>query len=67
MATKGTNTGSNNSPKISSEIEKRLQVLEAKAHTPCNGGGGDAKRIAELEAKVDELIRQINKKIPINI
>ena len=67
MATKGTSTGSNNSPKISNEIEKRLQALEAKAHTPCNGGGGDAERIAALEAKVDELIRQINRKIPINI
>ena len=28
-------------------IEKRLQALEAKSHTPCQGGSGSAKVNAE--------------------
>jgi len=38
------------------EVEKRLQALEAKAHTPC-GGGGNA---SGLEAKLDALIAALN-------
>ena len=38
------------------EVEKRLQALEAKAHTPC-GGGGSA---SGLEAKLDALIEALN-------
>ena len=39
------------------EDEKRLQALEAKAHTPC-GGDGSA---SELEAKLDALIEALNR------
>ena len=35
------------------EVEKRLTALESKAHSKCDGGGGD---VAALEARVDELI-----------
>ena len=37
------------------EVEKRLQALEAKAHTPCGGGSA-----SELEAKLDALIEALN-------
>ena len=37
------------------EVEKRLQALEAKAHT--SHGGGSA---SELEAKLDALIEALN-------
>ena len=70
MATKGTAAKSASGAAMSQydvEVEARLKALEAKAHTPCNGGGGDADRIAALEAKVDALIKQINKKIKIDL
>jgi|TARA_A100001201_G_scaffold44542_2_gene45513 hypothetical protein len=38
------------------EVEKRLQALEAKAHTPCKGGGS----ASGLEAKLDALIEALN-------
>ena len=69
MATKGTAAKTVSSAVTSqqdSNVEARLKALEAKAHTPCNGGG-DADRIAALEAKVDALIKQINKKIKIDL
>ena len=39
------------------EVEKRLQALEAKAHSKCDGGGGGD--VAALEAKVDDLIGKL--------
>jgi hypothetical protein len=56
MATKGTAAKTVSSAVTSqqdSNVEARLKALEAKAHTPCNAGGGDADRIAALEARVD--------------
>ena len=44
------------------EVESRLQALEAKAHSKCDGGG-DSERVAALEAKVDELIAKLRRKI----
>ena len=70
MATKGTaakTVSSAVSSQQNSNVEERLKALEAKAHTPCNESGGDADRIAALEAKVDALIKQINKKIKIDL
>ena len=43
------------------EVEGRLQALEEKAHTPC--GGGDAERIAALEARIDDLEARLARKI----
>jgi len=68
MATKGTAAKTVSSAVTSQQdlnVEARLKALEAKAHTPC--GGGDADRIAALEEKVDSLIKQINKKIKIDL
>ena len=45
------------------EVEGRLKALEAKAHEKCGGGGADADRIAALEAKVDDLIARLAKKM----
>jgi len=45
------------------EIEKRLQALEEKAHTPC-GGGGDAARIAALEARLAEVVAVLKQAVP---
>jgi len=36
------------------EVEKRLQALEGKAHTPC--GGGSEERIAALEDRLEKAI-----------
>ena len=47
---------------LSAEVESRLQALEAQSHTPC-GGGSDNERIAALEAKVDDLINKLSKKM----
>tara|TARA_A200000159_G_scaffold160149_1_gene179821 strand:- start:1513 stop:1722 length:210 start_codon:yes stop_codon:yes gene_type:complete len=39
------------------EVEQRLQALESKAHSKCDGGGsGD---VAALEAKVNDLIAKL--------
>ena len=65
MATKGTAAKSSSGAAMSQydvEVEARLQALEAKAHTPCGGGGNEGK-IAELEAKVDDLIARLSKKM----
>ena len=65
MATKGTAAKSASGASMSKydvEVEARLQALEEKAHTPC-GGGSDAERIAALEAKVDDLIERLGRKI----
>lgn len=35
------------------EVEKRLQALEEKAHTPCGGGGAPVSE--DLAAKIEEL------------
>ena len=32
------------------EVEGRLQALEAKAHSKCDGGGGDTARVEQLVA-----------------
>ena len=66
MATRGTTpksaTGASMS-KYDVEVEARLKALEAKASTPSAASGGDAERIAELEAKVDDLIVRLRKKM----
>jgi hypothetical protein len=65
MASKGTAAKSSSGASMSQydvEVEARLQALEEKAHTPC-GGGSDAGKIAELEAKVDDLIARLSKKM----
>jgi hypothetical protein len=61
MATRGASKSVSNVSKNDSEIEARLQALESKAHTPCNGGSADTERIAALEEKVDALIKILNK------
>ena len=46
------------------EVEGRLQKLEALAHEKCSGGGEvDGDRLAALEAKVDDLIARLSKKM----
>jgi len=65
MSTKGIAAKSASGAAISKydvEVEGRLKALEAKAHTKCGGGGG-ADRIAALEAKVDDLIARLAKKM----
>ena len=65
MASKGTAAKSSSGASMSQydvEVEARLQALEEKTHTPC-GGGSDAGKIAELEAKVDDLIARLSKKM----
>jgi len=48
------------------QVELRLQALESQAHAKCGGGSGaDADKIAALEAKLDDLIVRLNKKINI--
>ena len=44
------------------EVEARLQALEAKSHSKCDGGI-DADRLAALEAKVDDLIGRLSKQM----
>ena len=44
------------------EVEARLKALEAKAHEKCEGGG-DSDRIAALEAKVEDLIVRLQRKM----
>ena len=45
-------------------VELRLQALESKAHTPCNGGGSvDVDRLAALEAKVEDLMNRLARKM----
>ena len=67
MATKGTAAKSASGAAMSKydvEVEGRLKALEAQAHEKCGGGGGaDADRIAALEAKVDNLIARLAKKM----
>ena len=47
------------------EVESRLQALEAKAHTPCGGGGGvSEERIAALEARVEEVVEALKRAAP---
>jgi len=58
MAAKGTAARSASGAAMSKydvEVEKRLQALEAKAHTPCGGGSASG-----LEAKLDALIEALN-------
>lgn len=49
------------------QVELRLQALESQAHAKCDGGGSgaDADRLAALEAKLEDLIVRLNKKINI--
>jgi len=67
MTTKGTASKSVSGMSMSQydiEVEKRLQALEAQAHTPCGGDAATSeKRIAELEAKLDDLIYKLGKKM----
>tara|TARA_B100000902_G_C26679861_1_gene607255 strand:- start:235 stop:465 length:231 start_codon:yes stop_codon:yes gene_type:complete len=62
MATKGTAAKSASGAAMSKydvEVEARLKALEQKAHTPCNGGGGDSDRISALEAKYTFLLEEL--------
>jgi len=65
MATKRSTVSSTSSSDSSSVdlsgIEERLQALESQAHTPC--GGSDSDRIAALEARIDDLVAKLSKKI----
>ena len=66
MATKGTAAKSTSGAAMSQydvEVEARLQALESQAHTPCGGAGADGDRLAALEAKVDDLIARLSKKM----
>ena len=66
MPTKGTTTKSASGASMSQydvEVEARLKALESKAHTPCGGAGVDEDRLAALEAKVDDLIDRLSKKM----
>tara|TARA_B100002019_G_scaffold270375_1_gene263915 strand:- start:377 stop:586 length:210 start_codon:yes stop_codon:yes gene_type:complete len=67
MATRGTAAKSASGAAMSKydvEVEARLKALEEKAHTPCGGGAAsDGDRLAALEAKVDDLIYRLEKKM----
>ena len=61
MATKGTAAKSASGASMSKydvEVEARLQKLELHTHE-----GGDSARVAALEAKVDDLIARLSKKM----
>ena len=58
MATKGSAARPAASAETSNEVEKRLQALEAKTHTPC-GGGSDSGRLDALEAKLNLLLERL--------
>ena len=46
------------------EVEARLKALEDKAHTPCgNGAGNTEERLAAVEAKLDDLIYKLSRKM----
>ena len=68
MATKGTAAKSSSGAAMSKydvEVEARLQALEAKAHTPCGGGGGvSEERIAALEARIEEVVEALKRAAP---
>ena len=61
MATKGTAAKSASGASMSKydvEVEARLKKLETHTHT-----GSDSARVAALEAKVDDLIARLSRKI----
>jgi hypothetical protein len=65
MATRGTAAKSASGAAMSKydvEVEARLKALESQAHSKCDGGG-DSERIAALEAKVNDLIARLSKKM----
>ena len=48
------------------EVEARLKKLEASVHDHASGGGGsDEDRLVALEAKVDDLIARLGRKMTI--
>ena len=67
MSTKGTAAKSASGAAMSKydvEVEARLQALESKAHSKCDGGSSaDSDGLAALEAKVDDLIYRLSKKM----
>ena len=67
MSTKGTAAKSATGASMSKydvEVEGRLKALEAKAHAKCDGGSSaDGDRLSALEAKVDDLIYRLEKKM----
>ena len=61
MSTKGTAAKSASGASMSKydvEVEARLQKLESHTHE-----GSDSARVAALEAKVDDLIAKLSKKM----
>ena len=66
MATKGTAAKSASGASMSKydvEVEGRLQALEAAVHSHETGGEVDGDRLAALEAKVDDLIQRLQRKL----
>ena len=66
MATKGTAAKSASGASMSKydvEVEGRLQKLESAVHSHEGGGEVDGDRLAALEAKVDDLIARLSKKM----
>jgi len=47
------------------EVEARLKKLEASVHDHAEGGAPDEDRLAALEAKVDDLITRLGRKMTI--
>ena len=66
MATKGTAAKSASGAAMSKydvEVEGRLQKLEAAIHTHEGGGEVDGDRLAALEAKIDDLVARLSRKM----
>ena len=66
MASKGTAAKSASGAAMSKydvEVEGRLQKLEAAIHSHDGGGEVDGDRLAALEAKVDDLIQRLQRKL----
>ena len=64
MAIKGTAGKSASGASMSKydvEVEARLQALEAKAHSKCDGGGGD---VAALAARLEEVVAALKMAAP---
>jgi len=63
MATRSKSESGTSMSKYDVEVEARLQALEEKVSTQSGGGGSDQERLASLEAKLDDLISRLSKKM----